>query len=205
MGYCMSGSSIMSKPGITVFLIGVFWSVFIGLIVSLDPGYVFQLDADNLPTTLWSYPALCFVAWAFSVPLGFMVAAIGILMCADTDRKTVLKFGLGVIGAYLFIVIANGPIPHVPVLFGIGGTLITLFYFLILWKNAARFRENFYRLAGYTFLVTGFWFTCGLGSRQYQPALGAGESPIDIMMFFVLAMFFFWLGESKSGKAFRPS
>jgi hypothetical protein len=91
--------------------------------------------------------------------------------------------------------------PHVPVLFGIGGTLIMLFYFLLLWKNAARFKENAYKLAAYTFLVTSFWFTCGLGSRQYQPALGAGESPIDIMTFFVLAMFFFWLSESKTSKA----
>jgi hypothetical protein len=191
----------MSKPGIVVFWIGVLLAVIIGLIVSVDPGYVCQLDADNLPSTVWSYPALCFISWGYSVPLGFMVAAIGILMFANANRKTVLKFGLGMIGAYLFIVFANGPMPHVPVLFGIGGTLIMLFYFLLLWKNAARFKENAYKLAAYTFLVTSFWFTCGLGSRQYQPALGAGESPIDIMTFFVLAMFFFWLSESKTSKA----
>ena len=188
----------MSKPGIVVFWIGILWAVIMGLIVSLDPGYVCQLDADNLPTTLWSYPALCFMSWAFSVPLGFMVAAIGILMHAGVSRKTILKFGLGIIGTYLFIVFANGPMPHVPTLFGVGGTLIMSFYFLILWKNAASFKENVYKLAGYTFLMAGFWFTCGLGSRQYQPALGAGESPIDIMTFFVLAMFFFWLSESRS-------
>ena len=190
----------MRKPGIAVFCIGALIAVIMGLIVSWDPGYVCQLDADNLPTTIWSYPALCFISWAFSVPLGFIVAAIGILIYADANRKTVQKFSLGMIGAYLFIVSANGPMPHVPVLFGIGGTLIMLFYFLILWKNAARFRENAYKLAGYTFLVTGFWFTCGLGSRQYQPALGAGESPIDIMTFFALSMFFFWLSESKTGR-----
>ena len=91
--------------------------------------------------------------------------------------------------------------PHVPILFGLGGTLVMSFYFLILWKNAASFKENVYKLAGYTFLITGFWFTCGFGSRQYQPLLGAGESPIDLMTFFVLAMFFFWLSESKIGKA----
>ena len=181
----------MSKPGIVVFWIGVLLAVIMGLIVSLDPGYVCQLDADNLPSTAWSYPALCFISWAFSVPLGFMVAAICILLCANANRKTVLKFGLGMIGAYLFIVFANGPMPHVPVLFGIGGTLIMAFYFLVIWKNAARFEENSCKLAGHTFLVTGFWFTCGLGSRQYQLLLGAGESPIDIMTFFVLAMFYF--------------
>ncbi len=193
----------MGRTGIVVFWIGVLSAVIVGLIVSLDPGYVCRLDADNPPATLWSYPALCFVSWAFSVPFFFMVAAIGILMHAGTHRKTVLRFGLGIIGAYLFIVMANGPMPHVPPLFGLGGTLIMVFYFLILWKNAASFRENVHKLAGYTFLVTGFWFTCGLGSRQYQPVLGAGESPIDIMTFFVLAMFFFWLGETRNSKAFR--
>ena len=171
------------------------------MIASLDPGFVCQLDAENLPTTLWSYPALCFVFWAFSVPIGFMIAATGILMHANADKKTTLKFGLGIIALYLFISIGNGPMPHVPVLFGIGGALIMLFYFLILWKNAARFSENVYKLAGYTFLVTGFWFTCGLVSRPYQPALGSGESPIDITIYFVLSMAFFWLGERRNFSA----
>jgi hypothetical protein len=90
--------------------------------------------------------------------------------------------------------------PHIPVLFGIGGTLILLFYFMILWQNARQFKENVYKLSGYTFLVIGFWFSCGLASRQYQPALGSGESPIDIMAYFVFAMVFFWLSEKKSNK-----
>ena len=196
-----SGVIVVSKSGRFVFGFGVLWAVIMGLVVSLDPGYVCQLDAENLPTTLWSYPSLCFISWAFSVPISFMVAAIGVLMYANADRKTVLKFGLGMIGAYLLIIIANGPIPHVPVLFGIGGTLIMLFYFLILWKHAARFKENAFKLAGYTFMITGFWFTCGLGSRQYQPALGAGESPIDIMTYFVLAMLFFWISERRTTSA----
>jgi hypothetical protein len=190
----------MRKSGKAVFGVGVFLAVTMGVIASIDPGYVCKLDAENLPTTLWSYPALCFVFWAFSVPIGFMIAATGILMHANAGRKTVLKFSLGIIGTYLFISFANGPMPHVPFLFGIGGTMIMLFYFLILWKNAANFKENAYKLAAYTFLLTGFWFTCGLGSRQYQPALGAGESPIDIMTFFVLAMLFFWLSETRAGK-----
>jgi hypothetical protein len=94
--------------------------------------------------------------------------------------------------------------PHVPVLFGIGGMLILLFYFLILWQNARKFKNNAYKLGGYTFLVTGFWFTCGLASRQYQSALGAGESPIDITTYFVLSMLFFWLSELRNSKRDYP-
>jgi hypothetical protein len=191
----------MNRSGAVIFATGLALAVIMGLVVSLDPGLVCQLDSENLPTTVFSYPALCFIFWAFSVPIGLMIAATGILIRAGADKKTVWKFGLGMVGSYLFISFANGPMPHVPILFGIAGALILIFYFLILWKNAARFKENVYKLAGYTFLVTGFWFTCGLGSRQYQPALGAGESPIDIATYFVLAMLFFWLGEKRVSDA----
>jgi len=166
----------MGKLGKIVFGIGVFLAIIMGVIVSYDPGYVCQL-------------------------LGFMIAATGILIHANANRSTILKFGLGIIGTYLFASFANGPMPHVPILFGIGGTLILTFYLLILWQNAAKFKDNAYKLAGYTFLITGFWFTCGLASRQYQPILGSGESPIDIMFYFVLAMLFFWLSEVRTNKA----
>jgi hypothetical protein len=190
----------MNKLGKVVFAIGVLLAVSMGVIVSIDLGYFCHLDAENLPTTIWSYQALCFVSWAFSVPLGFIIAATGLLIYANAKLKTILKFGLGSMGAYLFISFANGPIPHVPLLFGIGGTIIMSLYFLILWQNAGRFRENAYKLAGYTFLVTGFWFTCGLASRLYQPILGSGESPIDICIYFVLSMLFFWLSERRQEK-----
>ncbi|TLX73753.1 hypothetical protein E9993_14945 [Labilibacter sediminis] len=187
----------MNNNGKIIFWIGVSLAVIMGAIVSYDPGVICKIDSNNLPDTIWSYPALCFTFWAFSVPVGLIIAAIGVLIYTKADNKSVLKFGLGAFGVFIFISIANGPIPHVPVLFGIGGTLLLLFYFLILWKNANKLKENIYKLAGYTFLLIGFWFTCGLGSRQYQPLLGDGESPIDIMIYFVLAMFCFWLGEKN--------
>ncbi len=187
----------MKKLGKIIYWIGVSLAVIMGAMVSYDLGAVCNLDSNNLPQTIWSYPALCFIFWAFSVPVGLIIAAIGVLIYAKAEKNTILKFGLGTLGIFTFISFGNGPMPHIPVLFGIGGTIILFFYFLILWKNAKKLKENAYKLAGYTFLLIGFWFTCGLGSRQYQPALGAGESPIDIMAYFVLAMLFFWLGEKN--------
>jgi len=191
----------MKRYGKIIFAIGVFIAVLMGAIVSWDPGTFCNLDANNPPDTIWSYSVLSFIIWAYSVPLGFIIAAIGILMYANAQRRTVLKFSLGMLGTYLFISTGNGPMPHVPPLFGIGGILILSFYFMILWQNAHRFKEHIYQLSGYTFMVMGFWFTCGLGSRNYQPALGSGESPIDIMTYFVLAMFFFWMNEKKQNKS----
>lgn len=188
----------MNHNGKIVFWIGVSLAVIMGVMVSYNPGAVCNLDSNNLPQTIWSYPAMCFICWAFGVPLAFIIAAIGILIYTKADKKTAIKFGLVTLGLYAFVSFANGPMPHIPVLFGIGGTLLMLFYFLILWKYANKLKENIYKLAGYTFLLIGFWFTCGLGSRQYQPALDSGESPIDIMVYFVLAMLFFWLSEKNN-------
>ncbi len=186
----------MKNTGKIIFWLGVFISITMGAIISYDPGFFCKLDSNNLPQTIWSYPALCFTFWAFSVPIGIIIAATGILIHAKAKRKTVLKFALGMLTVFIFISLANGPMPHVPILFGIGGTLILLFYFLILWNNANKLKENIFKLIGYTFLVIALWFTCGLASRQYHPALGSG-SPIDIMTYFVLAFVFFWLNEKK--------
>ena len=189
--------TIMEKMGRVLFFVGVAIAIILGVIISYDPGFFCQLDKENLPDSIYSYPALCFTAWAFSVPLGLILAATGALMLSGANRKTVLQFGLGALGVYLFISFANGPMPHVPFLFGIGGIVMLIFYFSILWKHAKDFKDNVYKLAGYTSLLIGFWFTCGLGSRQYQPMLGNGESPIDIMAYFLLAMLFFWLSERR--------
>jgi hypothetical protein len=169
----------------------------LGVVISIDPGFVCHIAESDLLQYIWSFPALCFLFWAFSVPVGLIIASIGLLIAAGAKKRKVWKFGLGVLGIFLLISFANGPIPHVPLLFGIGGTFVLLVYFSILWKHAHKLKDNVCKLAGYTFLVIGFWFTCGLGSRQYQPILGDGESPIDIMIYFVLAMLFFWLSEKK--------
>lgn len=187
----------MEKMGKVLFFTGALIAIIIGVIVSYDPGFVCNLDAESLPESFWTYPALCFFFWAYGVPVGLIIAATGILMQKKSDLKTALIFGLAALGIYTFISFANGPMPHVPMLFGIGGTLMLVFYFSILWINAKKLRNNVHKLAGYTSLLIGFWFTCGLGSRQYQPILGNGESPIDIMTYFVLAMLFFWLSERK--------
>lgn len=190
----------MRTTGKILFFAGIAIALFIGIIISIDIGDFCNLDKDNLPTSIWDYSALCFIIWGFGVPIGFILSATGILMTGRTKTKTALAFGSIALLIYLFVSFANGPMPHVPFLFGIGGAILMLLYFLILWKNAKQFKSNIYKLAGYTSLVIGFWFTCGLGSRQYQPMLGQGESPIDIMLYFILAMLFFWLSERRQNK-----
>ena len=187
----------MNRWGKFLFFAGVIIAVTSGLLMSLDLGAVCRLKADAMPDRLLSYPALCFLYWTHSVPVGIILAAAGVLASANAGGRAVGFFLIAMIAVFLFVTFANGPVPHVPPLFGIGGALILLFYFLILWHNRTRFADNRYSLAGYTFLLIGLWYTCGLGSRQYVAALANGESPIDIMFYFVMAMAFFWLGERR--------
>lgn len=187
----------MERAGSVIFFIGAAMAVVAGLLVSLNLGWVCQLSVENPPQSFLSYPALCFIAWAYSVPVGMILAAAGALIWGGAGRHLSWTFLGGTLAVFLFITFANGPMPHVPPLFGIGGALILLFYVLILWANRRHFSQNALSLAGYTFLVIGLWWTCGLGSQAYHPELDSNESPIDILVYFVLAMLFFWLGEAR--------
>lgn len=188
----------MERLGRKVFAGGVALSVVAGLLISFNLGTICALDADSPPTTFWSYPALCFTFWAFGVPIGLILAATGILMMSGASAGRTVAFLAAVTIVYAAIAIANDPMPHVPPLFGLGGTLILGFYFAILWTQMAELSRNLPKLAGYTSLVTGLWFTCGMASRPYHDAFGAQQSPIDIMVYFVLAMGLLWLGEMRA-------
>jgi hypothetical protein len=61
--------------------------------------------------------------------------------------------------------------------------------------HAGDLARNLPKLAGYTSLVTGLWFTCGMAARPYHDVFGAQQSPIDIMTYFVIGMGLLWWGE----------
>lgn len=191
----------MKGTGRLIFFAGMSLALALGSLLSLGVGTVCQLSEP--PQTIWSYPAFCFATWAYGVPVGIILAATGVLAGKGGFGRSAVSFLAGALAVYLVVTIANGPLRHYPPFFGAGGTLILIFYGLILWQSADRLRENLPRLAGYTSLLIGLWFTCGLASRLYQPMLDSGESPIDIMTWFILAMAFFALGERRAAVARR--
>ena len=193
----------MQRLGKFVFAGGVALSVLAGILMTLSLGTICALDADAPPTSVLSYPALCFLTWAYGVPLGLIVAVTGVLMMADASVGRVAGFGGAVFAVYALIAIANDPMPHVPPLFGIGGALILGFYFSILWMHAGDLARNLPKLGGYTSLVTGLWFTCGLAARPYHDVFGAQQSPIDIMTFFAMGMGLLWWGELRARRVER--
>lgn len=195
----------MDTLGRSLFIAGLAIAAGSGVLVSLYLGAVCRIDPQSPPTTIWNYTALCFATWAYSVPVGLILAATGAALSGGASGRRALLFGLGLGALYVAVTIANDPIPHIPPAFGVGGSLILLFYGLILWTNRTRLAQNRIRLAGYTLLVIGFWFTCGLASRNYQPYFGAAQSPIDIMFYFAAGMGLLWLGERAEVPAPRHS
>jgi hypothetical protein len=118
----------MERLGRFVFAGGAAVSVLAGVISTLNLGTICALG-EGPPASMLSYPALCFMFWAYGVPLGLILAATGVLMMAGTPGGRTAAFAVGVFVVYAAIVIANDPMPHVPPLFGIGGALILGFYF----------------------------------------------------------------------------
>jgi len=105
---------------------------------------------------------------------------------------------------------ASGFLGHMPPLFGIGGTLILLFFFGILWfwaKERMALKDSFktaadFKLVGYVFLLLAAWFTCGQTSMPFLKAFEAvpTPSPIYIMIYWVLGWLFLFLSHYKLRK-----
>ena len=197
------------KVGLTLFWIAVVWSVCWGVIgsISMNPAIKY-LTMDELNQTMWTPTGPWFLTWGvLGVPLGALVAFIGMLLYSGAKGTTVRTYGLGGFLAYVFSMVI-GLVGHHPALFGIGGTLILLFFFGILWlwakermvlKDASPAAADL-RLIGYVFFLLGSWFTCGIAGQPFLKAFEAvpPNTPLHIIVLFVLAGLFFFLSHYKA-------
>jgi hypothetical protein len=196
------------KVGLGLFLIAVIWAILWGVIGSALVDSAFRnLTMDELNETMWAYQGSWTMIWGlFGVPLGAILAMVGILLYSDAKGSTVLIYGIGLFLA-VFAAMSAG-FGHIPSLFGIGGALILLFFFGILWlwaKERMALKETSttaadLRLAGYVFMLIAAWFICGVASQPFLKAL-EGEpsySPIHVIIFLVIGWFFLFLSHYKS-------
>ena len=199
------------KVGLVLFWIAVVWAILWGVIGSFILGPIVRnLTMDEVNQTMWAIDGPWFFTWGvLGVPVGSLVALIGILLHAGAKGSTVAKYG---VGGFLALVIAmsTGMVGHIPLLFGVGGTLILLFFIgiLRLWakertalKDAAAAAADL-KLIGYVFLVIAAWFTCGTASMPFGRAFENVEptTPLHIMVVFVLGWLFLFLGYQKASK-----
>lgn len=200
------------KTGLVIFWLGIIWAILWGLVIGLifvSPAFR-NLTMDELNQTMWTTNGLWFFLWVFGVPLGALVAGIGILLYSDAKGSTVGKFGIGVALAIIIGMGAGHSLGHFPPLFGIGGALILLSFFGILWlwaKERMALDDTFktaadLKLVGYVFLLIATWFVCGIAAIPFLKALEGlpASSPIHIMIFMALGWIFLFLGHYKSRK-----
>lgn len=131
------------KVGLILFWVGVAYAVLWGVILSgfiVVPAWK-NLTMDELNQTIWQlqfgieiWPTFGIgtVLWLSGFPLGTSVAGIGILLRSGAKGSRAWKL---VIGIVLISIIPGAmmAVPHFPPFFGIGGTLIVVFFFGMLW------------------------------------------------------------------------
>jgi len=201
------------KVGLVIFWVGVIWAILWGVIGSISvTSAMNSLTMAELNQTMWALTGPLMILWALGVPLGALVAGIGLLLYSGAKGLTVWKFGIGIfVGLVISMVV--GRFGHFPPLFGIGGTLILLFFIGILWlwakermalKGSSTTAADF-KLVGYVFMLIAAWFICGIAGQPFLKAFEgeAPTSPIHIMIFLVLGWLFLLLSHYKSAQAIR--
>jgi hypothetical protein len=207
------GGKYMNKQkiGLILFCFAVIWALAWGVVVSVICSNAMNtMTAEELSQSAWASTGPLMMVWGvLGVPLAAILAMIGIFLFSGAKgAKSVLAaFGVIVaVGAGMAAVFLG----HIRLLFGIGGTLILLFFLGILWfwakerkagKGASTAAADL-KLIGYVFMVIGAWFTCGGLSFPLLKAFEGQQSssPINIMIYFVLGWFFLFLSHYKAGK-----
>ena len=199
------------KFGLLLFWVAVIWAIGWGVIGSVFVDSAFRtLAMDELNLTMWAAQGTWTMIWGlFGVPLAAIIAIIGILLYSGAKGSTALKYGIGIFLG-VFASMAAGYLGHIPLLFGIGGMLILLFFIGILWfwakermalEGASTAAANL-KLTGYVFMLIAAWFICGIASQPFLKALDeqSPSSPIHVIILLVLGWLFLFLGHSKSSK-----
>jgi len=157
------------KVGLVIFWIAVIWAIAWGVVVSIPLNVALHsMTPTEWSQSIWAMTGPLFMLWGvFGVTLAAILAGIGILLYSGAKASTVWKFVIGVFLAYIITMFFMPQLGHIPVLFGIGGTLIILFFMGIAWlwakermalKGSSTTATDF-KLVGYVFMLMAAWFT----------------------------------------------
>ena len=164
------------------------------------------LTMEELDATIWALDGPMFRFWAFSVPLGSVLAGIGAFVYAKTKPAFSWLTGIGVLGAVIVMVMVWSRV-YYSTLFGIGGVLILVFFFSIVWIWMKRYAAldiegkiaGSYRLIGYLFWINASWFLCGETAKMHLKVFegSTAPSPMEIIVFLVLGWLFVLIGDYR--------
>ena len=155
------------KSGLVIFWIGAIWAILWGVIIaSTRAMLVHDLTNAELNQTVWAFTGPLGMLYGFAVPLGAIVAGIGILLYSGAKGSTVWKVGIGLFIAFIIAQVTYALYFYSVPLFAIGGTLILLSFIGILWlwakermavKGSSTTAADF-KLVGYVFMLIAAWF-----------------------------------------------
>lgn len=206
-----------AKVGLTIF--GVLTVIMVGL------GYVGSwwmvptyrtLSPEQIRETIWTADGALFLLWSLAIPVGAVIASIGLLLYARARGSRIWLFGVGVV--LLFLLVAFLPMSgYYPPFFGISGGLILAFFLLTLWFWAKRRTQldgtaataADFRLVSYLFFLAGMWYLCGvLGPpnyllntekvQQFGSLQSAQTLAMQVFIYLVLGWLFTFLSQYKS-------
>lgn len=184
------------------------------------------LTIEENNATIWADGGPLWITWALSVTVGSLLAAIGAFVYVKTKAAFSWLTAIGVLGAVFAMVMVWSRFYNAT-LFGIGGTIILVAFFAIVWVWMKKYAvlampekiAGSFKLLGYLFWINTSWFLCGETAKMHLKAFEGSSPPvpIEIMVFLVLGWLFVLVGDyremqlakasrnlAKEGSAHRP-
>ena len=188
------------KIGLAIFWLSVVYMVGVGWFGGWSFASTYRdLSLEETDSTVWALSSALFWIWAFSVPVGSVLAGLGLLLYSDSRRSEIWAFAAGMFASMALVEFMRGSTHHPPV-YGVVGGLILVCFLLILWfwakkqsnlSGRARMAANL-QLVGYVFMLLAAWNICGTLGALFYKALSSNETqtPISIILYFGLGWIF---------------
>jgi hypothetical protein len=192
--------------------LAVTWTFFWGILASIHQNelYGHVLTFEEFEQTIWATTRPLINVWGNALPLGVLLAGLGLMLHSGGRRS---KAWMTTIGVLLGVTasLVTGSLGHFPPLYAIGATLILLCFFGTLWlwaRERVGLTGQFavaadLKLVGYLFMLIAVWYTCGIAGPQWIKAFAErppAMEPFSVMLLFVLGWLFLFLGHYKSRK-----
>jgi hypothetical protein len=164
------------------------------------------LTMEENNATFWAMDGPLFILWALSVTLASVLAGIGAFVYVKTKAAFSWLTAIGVLGATFAMVMVWSRVYN-PTLFGIGGIIILVAFFAIVWVWMKKYAgldiqekiAGSFKLIGYLFWINASWFLCGETAKMHLKVFEGSSppSPIEIMVFLVLGWLFVLIGDYR--------